>query len=360
MSPMLQPYQELLDRLREDNGAWSALDFRDEDDESRDTSRRNRLGVLLCLLRDRRPTDHDFVRYLAAQVLDEARSGWGLTRSAEIAVQLLGGFRDTGDLPLLCDLKRANFDTECGIDPEYLAWVDHSAGREVLRREAPELAVEIEADPERFSESALAEWWRRQEVAFAADCAQMPIAARIEDAMDLGAVDEASRLVDAWEAQVQDDPRELGSLAFYRRELGQPEAAIRTIRRRMELLGDAWEIASARLSLVELFLASDAPESAHEELEPLVEELARNADWREVGLGRSILHALWKFAAMSGLDASASAWALDQADRLRDLGTGITLVALQDAVAASRAAGDIARERIYAAAVAAEEARIRS
>src|SRR5689334_5861226 len=95
---MLEPYAELLERLRRDRGAWTELAYRpvrDAEGWPEDPGYRARLGVTACLQYDLRPEDEDLVRYLFSEEV-QARSAGGLGGEGDVlhpAAYLLAGFR---------------------------------------------------------------------------------------------------------------------------------------------------------------------------------------------------------------------------------------------------------------------------
>lgn len=166
---MLEPYQKLLQHLRDDPRNWPELAYAPQPhpEWSRvDGNSERRLGVLACLQYDRRPEDHALVRYLFEQEVRAREDDpfQGDPPALHLGAFLLARYRCAGDVPLLWEAKRANFDTWCGLDARYLLAAGRDAGLQLIASLPPAIVESIREmlgkAPEAVGPEELEGWWR--------------------------------------------------------------------------------------------------------------------------------------------------------------------------------------------------------
>jgi hypothetical protein len=108
-----------LEKWRADPAHWSAAAYTAETDEQGlpdDANREKRAEVLALLLRDRRDSDVELLRYLVEQEVLMHRAYGSIADSLYLAALLLSECGRAEDVWLLWAAKGANFDTFTGLD----------------------------------------------------------------------------------------------------------------------------------------------------------------------------------------------------------------------------------------------------
>ncbi|WP_174552047.1 hypothetical protein [Nocardia sienata] len=220
-----------LERMRGSSGVWQELRYERATDADGDDCDRNavrRAKVLWASQYDRRPDDLPLIRWLAEQ------EAWcrceapfqGLSEETELAGFLLAEHRQVEDVWLHWEIKRANFDTFCGYDLEYLfaagvqttiAFVRDSghADRDSL------LELLLDGEGRSYvSEDGLAKWSQGRRSRFPADPAAEDPLTWVERAKLAGDRELARRELARWVAGRQRDKATLDQLRDQLDDLG--------------------------------------------------------------------------------------------------------------------------------------------
>lgn len=365
---MLQPYQELLQHLRDDPGTWPELAYAPEPHPEWtrvDANYARRLGVLVCLQYDRRPEDHALVRYLFEQEVAARKDDpfQGDSPALHLGAFLLARYRSGADVPLLWQAKQANFDTWCGFDARCLLAADRDAGLEWIASLPPEtqetLAEMLGKTPEAVGPEELDEWWREKREEYPEREQDEDPQSLAERAITLGAIEEGRRWLDRWEAAQPGDAATLRSLMYLRDDLGQPAEALAAAEKLRDLSrGDAWSYAGSLLSLPRYLVRLGRHQEAWEVLQELRGLLARHPDWMKLGLARMVAEESLDLAAHEGCPDRIRRAAWEQGHALIVRGVQAPLVVLRKAATVAGRVGARALEEQYAARAASEHERI--
>ncbi len=265
--PVLAAGRADLARLREgDPTAWREV--------AEDPVRRR--VTLRAAQFDRTEGDPELLRHLLRH---ETRSS--MTDELRLAAVLVGLRGDTGDLPLLLEVRETDFDTACGLG----GMPEPGAGADELRQWAREL----------------------DESMFGTDPADEPVSTWTDLARDQGMTDLARvTLIRELDGVVMDQSRLrrpdaphtlatalLSGLARDFEELGDLPQALRAQRLYAALQETAWDRASARHTLARLEREAGRLPQAADSLAAVRDALATSGDdslrhWRRVNLGRFI------------------------------------------------------------------------
>jgi len=256
---MLEAYQSLLTRLRQDESAWPEVAHHaiyHEDERMEDPHYRQRYGLLLCLQYDRRDEDDALVRYL---LQEESKSRLndpfqGESSAVLLAAYLLSCRRQIGDVWLLWQAKSANFDTFCAVDTMYLFAAGIGETLDYLkasdRSEASDLLQFLFHDPANPAiptAEELEQFWQQKQQAYPTDPSQEDPLTLARRAWELDQIEEGRRWLDRWQAQQPGTERTLHTLMYTRGMLGQPAQALVCANRLLEMAGtDVWKQASAQ------------------------------------------------------------------------------------------------------------------
>ncbi|OWA11619.1 hypothetical protein B9W62_05935 [Streptomyces sp. CS113] len=256
-----------LARLRDgDRTAWRAV----ADDPVR------RRATLRAAQFDRGESDLPLLRHLLRH---ETRSS--MTDELRLAAVLVGLHGDTGDLPLLLDVRETDFDTACGLS----GMPEPGSSADELRAWARELdASMFGTDP---SDEPVSTW---------ADLARdqgMTELARVTLIRELDSI-----VMDQSRLRRPDAPRALSTaplsgLSWDFEELGDLTQALRAQRLYAALQERAWDRASARHTLARLAREAGRLSEAVDSLTAVREALATPGDdslrhWQRVNFGRFI------------------------------------------------------------------------
>jgi len=347
---MLEPYQKLLQRLRDDPEKWPELAYAPEPHPEWtrvDANYVRRLGVLVCLQYDRRPADHALVRYLFEQEVLARKDDpfQGDPTALHLGAFLLARYRQAGDVPLLWEAKRANFDTWCGFDALYLLAGDREAGLKWIASLPADTAESIREvlgkAPEAVGPDELEAWWRRKREEYPEREQDEDPHVLAQRAITLGAIDEGRIWLDRWEAVQPGDSLSLRSLMYLRDALGQPAEALRAAAKLRDLArGDEWHYASSLLNLPRYLVRLQRHPEAWEVLEELRGLLKRHCDWMKVGLARTIAEASLDLAADEACPGPIRRAAWEQGHDLIVRGVQAPLVVLRKAAKAADLVGD--------------------
>ncbi|MET9633504.1 hypothetical protein ABZX92_39205 [Lentzea sp. NPDC006480] len=299
----MQEARRELARMRESTAAWRELRYKcakDSDDLDYDVNEVHRAMVLWALQYDRRPEDLPLLRFLAEQEALCRRNApfQGLGEQAELAGFLLAEHRQAEDVWRQYAIKRANFDTWCGYDREYVFAAGVEATIERVRAsDHPErdemLRFFGETD---LDDEDLEAWAQGKREWFPQDPADEDALTWVERAKLAGERELARAELDRW---AQNRPRDKGTLSTLRFELaglGAFAEAAQAQRDALKFAETDWDRASAWQSLAELERKAGEHGRAWEALRECQKALANETGWQELGMGRHLVEELYLLA----------------------------------------------------------------
>ncbi|MFC4066697.1 hypothetical protein [Actinoplanes subglobosus] len=349
-----------LGRMRESPEAWRELRYEQTtgaDGYDCDRNATRRATVLWALQYDRRPEDLALVRWLAEQeaVCRRKAPFQGLTETTELAGFLLAEYRQPEDVWLQFTIKRANFDTWCGYDREYLFAAGTDKTLDLVRSSTHPFRDEV-LELSTVSDDDLPDWAAGKRSFFPADPSDEDPLTWVDRAEMTGDLRLARSLLDEWAADRPRDRDTLSELRYRLTGLGAFAEAAAVQRERLAFAESAWDRASAWQDLAALERQSGDHLAAWTALIECRHALRDVDDWTEVGLGRNYIEELFALAAAAGPPVSADAFV--EAERNAPDFPDLPLVILQAATAAATNVGDPARAAHYAELAAAEQRRI--
>lgn len=283
-----------LERMRRSSGEWEELRYEratGADGHDCDRNAVRRAKALWALQYDRKTDDLPLIRWLAEQ---EARCRHeapfqGLSEETELAGFLLAEHRQVEDVWLHWEIKRANFDTWCGYDLEYLFAAGVRATIAFVRDSGhadQDSVLELLLDGEGrscVSEEGLAEWSQRQRSRFPTDPADEDPLTWVERAKLAGDRELALRELARWAAGRQRDKATLAQLRYQLADLEAYAEAARVQRESLVYADTPWDSASAWQTLAGLERRAGDHHAAWEALRECRRALDGVSGWTEVG-----------------------------------------------------------------------------
>nr|WP_217808831.1 hypothetical protein [Nocardia donostiensis] len=342
--------------MRRSSGEWEELRYEratGADGHDCDRNAVRRAKALWALQYDRKTDDLPLIRWLAEQ---EARCRHeapfqGLSEETELAGFLLAEHRQVEDVWLHWEIKRANFDTWCGYDLEYLFAAGVRATIAFVRDSGhadQDSVLELLLDGEGrscVSEEGLAEWSQRQRSRFPTDPADEDPLTWVERAKLAGDRELALRELARWAAGRQRDKATLAQLRYQLADLEAYAEAARVQRESLVYADTPWDSASAWQTLAGLERRAGDHHAAWEALRECRRALDGVSGWTEVGLGRMYVGELFQLVCSAENELAETVFA--EADRqARDV-PGLPLVVLRIAADAADKVGDQTRMEHY-------------
>jgi tetratricopeptide (TPR) repeat protein len=304
--PVMEEARRELARMRESATAWQELEYKHatgSDDLAYDVNEVHRAMVLWALQYDRRPEDLPLLRFLVEQEALCRRHApfQGLGEQAELAGFLLAEHRQVEDVWRQYAIKRANFDTWCGYDREYVFVAGVRATLDVVRAsDHPERDELLEYFGETdLDDDDLREWAERKRSWFPDEIADEDPLTWVERATLAGETELARSELDRW---ARDRPRDAGTLNRLRYELASLGAfaeAAQAQRDALRFAETGWDRASGWQTLAELERKAGEHGKAWEALQETRKALDGVEGWQEVGLGRNYVEQLFLLAGVA-------------------------------------------------------------
>jgi hypothetical protein len=301
--PVMEEARRELARMRESATAWQELEYKrakGSDDLDYDVNEVHRAMVLWALQYDRREEDLPLLRFLAEQEALCRRNApfQGLGEQAELAGFLLARHRQVEDVWRQFAIKRANFDTWCGYDREYVFAAGVHLTLDLVRAsDHPERDELLEYFGETdLEDDDLEEWAQRKQEWFPEDSADEDVLTWVERAKLAGEQALARRELDRWAEERPRDAATLSRLRYELADLGAFAEAARAQRDALEFAETGWDRASAWQSLAELERRAGEHGKAWEALQECRKALENEDGWQELGMGRSLVHELYLLA----------------------------------------------------------------
>ncbi|MEU8087077.1 hypothetical protein AB0B57_26110 [Micromonospora sp. NPDC049101] len=363
----MEAARRALERARSSSAGWHELRYArgtDADGQSCDENAGRRASVLWALQYDRRAGDLPLVRWLVGQEAQCRREApfQGLTDETELAGYLLAEYRQVEDVWLHWEIKRANFDTWCGYDAEYLFAAGVSATVAFVRDsghadrdDVLAYLVDQEGEPG-VSEEGLAQWWGGTRSRFPGDPTAEDPLTWIARAKLVGEQVLAREWLDRWAVDRPRDRATLSQLRYELADLGAFAEAASAQRESLVFADNAWDAAPAWQSLAGLERQAGNHAAAWEALRECRRALHDVSGWTEVGLGRMYVEELFLLARSASAELAAVVFG--EADRQARHVPRLPLVVLRVAVEAADRVGQQTAARRYRQLRDAEQLRI--
>lgn len=322
--------RELLRWMREDRDAWRELApviAKNAEDDEEDRSEVERLQLAWALQYEGEAGDAELARYALQQEIAWRKVSpfQGIGETLEILAWLVAKERRVEDVWTMIGAKRANFDTSCGFDLQHLvaggvaATLAHVRGSERPEAERKRVLETLLGEGETcpIDEAEVSEWMERQAAGYPRAPADEPLELWIDRAIAVGAKQLAVQLLEEWSASdsCERDSSFLSGLAYRYAELGEHdrEATVRdelllTLSSPFERAGERCRVAAAARKARQWARALDHLDHAALLHRP-------RAPWRELGLGRELVHEAFELA-----EHAATAGSMDLARRAFALG----------------------------------------
>ena len=288
-----------------------------------DAHEAQRYRLLLALQCDRAPGDEAMlVQLLQAEIARHRMEAFqGLYPALELACVLLASYQKIESLPLFINAKRANFDTWCGLDVQYLvsAGIAQSyAAAELLDEDLREAFHDLlGAVPEqcKISEQDLEKWRARQARAYPQPLVFRSLEDEIEFLLELGEQELARSKISEWRATAF-QPTEQGWSQWlsWQRCLQNLDGMIEAQQALLALEADQaddWDRASRLRDLTGLYLQQGDMGAALQGIQALQTFQLHFKEWRKLGLGRFIAELYLDYvlaAQKGGIEASVQVY----------------------------------------------------
>lgn len=298
---MIEKYIEILRLLRNNEIDISDFQYRaaiDSEGHSYDENHRKRFQLLISLQYDRTKNDQPLLQELLRQEIEMHRKApfQGLFPSIQLNSFLLSTFRNPENIWLFLDAKRANFDTHCGFDSEYLIsggikqtfdLVDKS-NNESKKDFYEYIGKTIESLE--ITENDLKTWLTNKSLEFNDKPALENIEDEIQLAIDLDEKDILKKKILEWTESLKTwNDQTLRKLSYYEGLVDNVTGQISANEKLFEIKSSDRDKASSLQTLSQLYLKSNNPVVAWEKIKLAQSYLIRIHDWKEVGLGRFVV-----------------------------------------------------------------------
>jgi hypothetical protein len=289
-----------LARIRRDPEAWrevTCLESSDAEGLWTDAHAANRYALLLALQYDLQSDDRDLVRFLVEQeALRHRREPFqGLYPALQLTAFILASFQQIEHIWAFAQAKLANFDTYLGYDVEYLlsAGIDATlayvaANEHPMREQVQDWLVRDGASV--LTGQDLTAWWDRQREQYPHQHEEESPKARLDQALELGGLREASAWLQVWEREVSRTASQLHALTWYWALLQEWDRATALTEERLASTDlDPCSRAAGMVSLVEHQRRGGRPDEAWRTLLRALPVLDASGDWWLAGYGRSAI-----------------------------------------------------------------------
>ncbi|MDR0213761.1 MAG: hypothetical protein LBJ15_07115 [Comamonas sp.] len=286
-----------------------------------DANEAQRYRLLLALQCDRAEDDADLLAPLlqAETARHRMEAYQGLYPALTLACALLARYRNTEHLPLFINAKRANFDTHCGLDVQYLlsAGIAESYAAAALLdadlREAFHDYLGVAPTQCGISEQELEQWRERQARAYPEPLVLRSLDEEIEFLLELGEQTLAQAKIDEWRAKAfEPTPEGWSQWRSWQRSVQNLGGMIEAQQALLAFDTEDWDKASRLRDLTDLHLQNHDLPQALQCIQTLQAFSAYFKEWRKLGLGRFIAEQYLNYvlaAKASHPDASAQVYA---------------------------------------------------
>jgi hypothetical protein len=303
--------RELLRWMREDRDAWPELApqlGRDAEGDEEDRSEVERLQLAWALQYEGDDGDDELARYALQQEIAWRRVSpyQGIGETLEILAWLVARERRVDDVWLMVDAKGANFDTSCGFDLQHLvaggvaATLGHVRGSERPEAERKRVLEALLGEGQEcpIDEEEVSEWLELQAKGYPRAPAAEPLTLWIDRAIAVGEKALAVQLIEQWSTSesCERDSSFLAGLAYRFGELGEHDREA-TVRDELLLtLSSPFERAGERCRVAAAARRARQWACSLEHLDHAALLHRPRAPWRELGLGRELVHEAFELA----------------------------------------------------------------
>ena len=298
---MIERYIEILEQLRQQKIALKDFLYAeaiDKDELSYDLNAAKRYQLLKAMQYNRLETDEPIlVELLKAEIERHQKEPFqGLEPALSLNAFLLSLYRKPAYTELFVAAKKANFDTYCGFDYQFLI----SAGIQETYAYIDEVKAPYAEDfyhyfgsiPEAcsLSEEELQDW-RNTVQAFYPDILELKdLSDEIELAIELDEKLILKEKINQWADSMSSwSETDLKRLSYYKRLIGDTKGELWSKEQLLSFKTTDWDTASALIDLSELYLKLNDYENTWSKLTQIEQHLKTIPDWISYGLGRSII-----------------------------------------------------------------------
>jgi hypothetical protein len=320
---LLHAGREWLREARAERSSWRRFDSvvnRDDAGHEEDTHAPHRQQVAWALQYQPggAPGDAELLRYLLEQEVAWRRAApfQGIGEALEILAWLVARERHVEDVWLLAQAKQANFDCACGFDREHLvtggvdATLAHVRASQRPERDAVLLLLLDESGAPSFEELEILQWLQRKAAAYPTAPEQEPLECWIDRALEIGNHEIAKQLIAQWRETRECDCETLTMLSQYFAALGEhgDEADARTTL--LAYLSTPFERAGelCRAAAAERRAGLWARAIDHLDHAALLHRV--RVAWRELGLGRDLVHEAFALAEVAADEIARHAFTM--------------------------------------------------
>ncbi|WP_337085138.1 hypothetical protein [Elizabethkingia anophelis] len=295
---MLERYNQFLIELRENK--ITIRDFlycesKDEENLSFDLNATKRFQLLKAMQYNWIKEDEPLVVELFnAEIERHNKEPYqGIFPALTLCAYLLSKFKKPEYIGLFLRAKKANFDTHCGFDYEFLVSAGISDTFEYLEKEKPDYLEDVynyigkNIENCSISDDEFQQWKKNLDKYYPNKLQLNNIEDEIELAMDLNETEILKQKIDEWEQSVQSWTKEkLQTLSYYKRWIDDIKGQIWATEHLLEFHTTDWDKASALQHLSELLLKINDFEQTWIRLQQMRKHLRQIPDWKIYGLGR--------------------------------------------------------------------------
>ena len=265
-----------------------------------DENTHKRYQLLIALQYDNAVGDEGLIRDLFRQeiIMHRESPTQGLGVSLLLNAYLLSRFRNPFNVWLFLDAKNANFDTHCGFDYEYLVSAGISETFNLVDQsniEAKEdfyTIVGNSASSCHIDTDSLNEWVRNKMRYY--DITRDDLESQMYLAAELKEIEILQEKIAQWKsAQEHWNKEKLNLLYSYEGLAGNISGQLAAYEQLLILETDDWSKCVLILQLTQLFLKIGNVDLAWDKIKSSQQHLRNLPDWKNVGLGRSIMESIF-------------------------------------------------------------------
>lgn len=298
---MIEKYIQVLKKVRA--GELELKNFFYEEAKNKegyayDKNATKRFQLLIALQYNRQATDEAIlVELFKAEIKRHQKAPFqGLHPALKLNAFLLSLYPKTAYSTLYLEAKKANFDTHCGFDYQFLLAAGIAETYQFFQKEQPELAevfwdyVGDSVDNCSISEAELSEWKGYLVEEYPDTLILEDIIDEIDLAIDLDEMEILQDKIDLWKGSKSSwSESDLNQLNYYQGLIEDLAGQIVTQGKLLQLATSDWDKAALFQRLSKLLIANCQLDSAWEKIKESQSYLQKISDWKTVGLGRFMI-----------------------------------------------------------------------